>query len=162
MKAYLRITGGMAVAVVLLTVAWATGQAQKDAKKGKTSENPPAASQTDASTSNGQTGKSGGNMQTVKSNPLYKDNASQGNNPLYQGRDSVDKAPTGTQPTGSANTVEYKDPEDKTTRYTPGNNKTTKIQPPTANKNHETVEYKDPEDMTTRSKSTKGKTQEPK
>jgi FtsZ-interacting cell division protein ZipA len=161
MKAYLRITGGMAVAVVLLTGAWANGQAQKDAKKGKNAGNPPAATQADTPSADTQKGKSG-NMQNVKSNPLYKDNASQGNNPLYQGRDSAEKAPTGTQPTGAANTVEYKDPEDRTTRYRPGNNKTTKVQPPAANKNHETVEYKDPEDMTTRSKSTDGKTQKPK
>jgi hypothetical protein len=171
----------MAVAVVLLTGGWAAGQAQRDAKKVKNSGNPPA----DASAANTQTAKSGGNMQNVKSNPMFKDNSNSGDMPQSASRESEDKGASGIQPAtpeetryrpgnnkttrvqeaganNSHETVEYKDPEDMTTRYRPGNNKTTKAQPPAANKNHETVEYKDPEDMTTRSKSSKGKTQEPK
>lgn len=184
-----RITGGMTIAVVLLTGAWASGQSQKDSKKGTNSGNPPAAtpantaSQADTSGASGQKGKSGG-MQSAQSNPMYKENKMEGNNPLFEAHDSVDKGPSGTQPstpedaryrpgnnktakveaTGASEsheTVEYKDPEDMTTRYRPGNNKTTKVQPTGASESHETVEYEDPEDMTTRSKAATGKTKKP-
>jgi hypothetical protein len=174
----------MAIAVVLLTGAWASAQSQKDSKKGA---NPPAAttgnaaSQADTSGASGQKGKSGGGTQNVQSIPHFKDNQNPGSMPQSEIRDSADKGPAGTQPASpedlryrpgnnkttkteapnGAATVEYKDPEDMTTRYRPGNNKTTKAPAAGANKNHETVEYKDPEDMTTRTKAAEGKAQKP-
>lgn len=58
----------------------------------------------------------------VKSNPLYESNGNSGQNPLYEGKDK-----TAIQPgTKASNVQAYKDPEDMTTRYRPGNNKTTK------------------------------------
>jgi hypothetical protein len=61
-------------------------------------------------------------------NPFYEDNSHQGTNPLFEGRDK-DAAAAAPKPSNQAHsheTVEYKDPEDMTTRYRPGNNKTTK------------------------------------
>ncbi len=153
MKASTRITGGMAIAVVLLTGAWARGQSKKDTKN---SGNPPAAatantaSPVGASSVSGQKGKSGGGMQSAQSNPMYKENKNDGTNPLFESHDSVDKGPAGTSATV---------PEDA--RYRPGNNKTTKALAAGVNKNHETVEYKDPEDTATRPKTPAGKTQNP-
>ena len=61
---------------------------------------------------------------TMSSNPMYKDNGNVGENPLYQGKDKTAAAP---KPSATGHdVVEYKDPEDATTRYRPGNNKTTK------------------------------------
>ena len=54
-------------------------------------------------------------------NPLYKDGGKSGNNPLYEGKDAANSKPG----TGASNAQPYKDPEDMTTRYRPGNNKTT-------------------------------------
>ncbi len=172
MKTSTSITAGMAVALVLLTGAWAGGQSKKDAKKGTSGGNPPAASQAGTASASGQKAKSGGNMQSVQSNPMYKENQNPGSMPQSESRDSVDKGPAGTQPAspedaryrpgnnkttttgpaGAASTVEYKDPEDMTTRYRPGNNKTTTTEAPGAASPGaaSTVEYKDPEDMTTR------------
>jgi hypothetical protein len=58
-------------------------------------------------------------------NPLYKDGGKSGNNPLYEGKDAANSKPG----TGASNAQPYKDPEDMTTRYRPGNNKTTKAAP---------------------------------
>lgn len=53
-------------------------------------------------------------------NPLYEDSGKSGTNPMYEGKGQANVKPgTGTT------AVEYKDPEDMTTRYRPGNNKTT-------------------------------------
>jgi hypothetical protein len=46
-----------------------------------------------------------------------------GVNPLFEAKDK-----TAARPSKGTPTVEYKDPEDMTTRYRPGNNKTTKIE----------------------------------
>jgi hypothetical protein len=46
-----------------------------------------------------------------------------GENPLYESKDK-----TAAKPKSKTPTVEYKDPEDMTTRYRPGNNKTTKTE----------------------------------
>jgi hypothetical protein len=81
---------------------------------------------------------------------MSKENKTEGNNPLFEAHDSVDKGPSGTQPST---------PEDA--RYRPGNNKTAKVEATGASESHETVEYKDPEDMTTRSKAATGKTKKP-
>ncbi len=69
----------------------------------------------------------GGQLQNASTNPLYKDNQSAGSNPLYQSKDRQ-AAP---KPGSSHEVVEYKDPEDMTTRYRPGNNKASKIKPTT-------------------------------
>jgi hypothetical protein len=69
----------------------------------------------------------GDEMKTVSSNPLYKGNESAGANPLYQSKEK--QAAPGSA--GSTHVVEYKDGEDMTTRYRPGNNKTSKIKPTT-------------------------------
>jgi hypothetical protein len=63
--------------------------------------------------------------QKASSNPLYKDKGVAGTNPLYEAKDKQ-AAP---KPSTSHETVEYKDPEDMTTRYRPGNNKTSKVKP---------------------------------
>ena len=69
----------------------------------------------------------GGQMQNASTNPLYKDNKSAGTNPLYESKDKQAAPKPGT----NHEVVEYKDPEDMTTRYRPGNNKTSKIKPAT-------------------------------
>ena len=71
----------------------------------------------------------GSQLQNASTNPMYKDNTSAGNNPLYESKDKQ-AAPN---PGSSHETVEYKDPEDMTTRYRPGNNKTSRIKPSTTN-----------------------------
>jgi hypothetical protein len=105
-----------------------------------------------------------GTMGNIKNNPLYKDK-SEGTNPLYEGRDSVTKSNgnSGPEPKdGSAQTkmgpstgnsrnpgvVEYKDGDDATTRYRPGNNKTATIKPSSRTGSSGVVEYKDGEDGT--------------
>ena len=62
-----------------------------------------------------------GNAQ-VHTNPLYEDSGKSGSNPMYEsGKQAIAK------PNSSASgVVEYKDGEDMTTRYRPGNNKTTR------------------------------------
>ncbi len=60
---------------------------------------------------------------------MYKDNKSTGSNPLYESKEKQ-AAPN---PGASHEIVEYKDGEDMTTRYRPGNNKTSKIKPSTTN-----------------------------
>ncbi len=70
----------------------------------------------------------GGKMGSASSNPLYKDSGTAGTNPLYE---SKDKQAAASKPATSHETVEYKDGEDMTTRYRPGNNKTSKVKPET-------------------------------
>jgi hypothetical protein len=66
---------------------------------------------------------------TKTSNPLYQQSGNSGENPLFEPKDKTVTAP---KPNANApETVEYKDGEDRNTRYRPGNNKTTK----TADKN---------------------------
>ena len=55
-------------------------------------------------------------------NPLYQPHGNSGENPLYEGKNKTISKPTTGTPTAQA----YKDPEDMTTRYRPGNNKTTR------------------------------------
>ncbi len=69
----------------------------------------------------------GGQMQNASTNPMYKDNKSEGSNPLYESKGKQAAPAAG----ASHDVVEYKDPEDMTTRYRPGNNKTSKIKPST-------------------------------
>ena len=69
----------------------------------------------------------GGQMENASTNPLYKPSQNSGSNPLYQSKDKQAAAASG----GTHDVVEYKDPEDMTTRYRPGNNKTSKIKPST-------------------------------
>lgn len=58
-----------------------------------------------------------------QSNPMYKENGNSGENPLFEQKDSVAPKPK----SGASPSVQYKDPEDMTTRYRPGNDKTSKI-----------------------------------
>ena len=58
-----------------------------------------------------------------QSNPLYQGNGQQGTNPLNQSKDKTAPKPNGTGSSAKP-VVEYKDGEDQTTRYRPGNNKT--------------------------------------
>ena len=67
----------------------------------------------------------GGNTQKASSSPMYKDNTKSGDNPLFESKDKQAAQKPGT----SHETVEYKDGEDMTTRYRPGNNKTSKANP---------------------------------
>ena len=79
-------------------------------------------------------GQSDSGSEKAASNPIYKDNTNQGTNQLYQGKDKNAAAPAPSKGVDglehSHETVEYKDPEDMTTRYRPGNNKTTKSNKP--------------------------------
>ncbi len=61
-------------------------------------------------------------------NPPSTSEAREGVNPLFEAKDkdAVAAAPKPSNQAHSHETVEYKDPEDMTTRYRPGNNKTTK------------------------------------
>lgn len=155
MRTSAKTTGGLAILVLMLTGAMANAQSAN-----KKSGNPPPSPTAADSAANQKKGKSTGNMQGAQSNPMYKENKTEGTNPLYE-RDSDDNDPSRHHPTEnksvkvqppannvSHETVEYKDPEDMTTRYRPGNNKTTKIQP-AGNGNAGAVEYKDGEDGTT-------------
>lgn len=74
--------------------------------------------------------ESGSGNEKAASNPLYKDNGTAGTNPLYQGKDKTAATPQAATTDHSHETVEYKDPEDMTTRYRPGNNKTTRLNKP--------------------------------
>jgi hypothetical protein len=74
----------------------------------------------------------GGQMQDATTNPMYKGNQNAGNNPLYESKDR----PAALNRSASHEVVEYKDPEDMTTRYRPGNNKTSKLKPTTGNSNN--------------------------
>ncbi len=71
---------------------------------------------------------SDGQKQGASSNPMYQDKGTAGTNPLYQSKDKQ-AAP---KPSTGHDTVEYKDGEDMTTRYRPGNNKTAKTKPATS------------------------------
>jgi hypothetical protein len=115
--------------------------------------------------------KSNGGLHNAQSNPIYKDNKMEGKNPLYEGRTVDDndpsrhhptenKTPTVQQPANNVSheTVEYKDPEDMTTRTRPGNNKTTKTVSPAGQPSSPTVvEYKDGEDGTSHTRPSKPK-----
>lgn len=110
----------------------ATGRRQHEpvtATNGKSLGSAHATESLDATPAN-----SGSGTEKAASNPLYKDNANQGANPLYQGKDKNAAAPAPSKGVDglehSHETVEYKDPEDMTTRYRPGNNKTTKLNKP--------------------------------
>ncbi len=70
----------------------------------------------------------GGQMQNASTNPMYKDTKSAGNNSLYEAKDKQ----AASNLSAPHEVVEYKDPEDMTTRYRPGNNKTSKIKTSTS------------------------------
>ena len=188
MKTYTKTTGGLAIFVIMLSGAWAAAQTAKSAdkravdppasafgKKVKTTGNLPSAqsnpyfqeSQNQGempaharrnSAADQNNSNSTGSMQNAQSNPLYEKKM-EGTNPLYEGRDSAAK--TKASSNGSTTThdvVEYKDGEDATTRYRPGNNKTTKSVTPVGPPSGPTVvEYKDGEDGTTQTRPTKPK-----
>ena len=99
-------------------------------------------------------------MQNAQSNPMYKDDKREGTNPLYE-RTSDDNNPSRHHPSenkttkaqppansASHETVEYKDPEDRTTRSRSDANKASEYQE--GGENEKKAAYKDPEDMTTR------------
>lgn len=69
------------------------------------------------------TGSDGNKKDSKQSYPMYKENKNTGENPLFEEKSSLAHKPSSS---GTA-TVQYKDPEDMTTRYRPGNNKTSKI-----------------------------------
>jgi hypothetical protein len=157
MKATTRTTGGLAILALMLTGSMANAQTGN-----KKSANPPASPAATDSAANQKKAKSTGGMQGAQSNPMYKDNKNEGTNPLY-GRTVDDSDPSRHHPSENKTTIvqppannvshetaEYKDPEDMTTRYRPGNNKTTKtvtpVGPPSS---PNVVEYKDGEDGTT-------------
>ena len=142
MRMSMRVTGTMAVAVVLLTGAWAAGQSQKESKKGKAG----GGTQNAATNPHFKSNENAGDMpqqgisDKKNTNPTYQENKNQGTNPLYESpvddndparhHATENKTTTVQPPAKNAihETVEYKDPEDMTTRYRPGNNKTTKVQ----------------------------------
>jgi hypothetical protein len=77
-----------------------------------------------------RSGTAPANKNNQSSNLLYEANDKGGNNPLLENRDRDSAAQV---PKSSASgrdhthaTVEYKDPEDTTARYRPGNNKISK------------------------------------
>ena len=57
----------------------------------------------------------------MTTSPLHESHGNSGQNPLYEPKDKAAAQPG----TGAAEVQPYKDPEDMTTRYRPGNNKTT-------------------------------------
>jgi len=88
------------------------------------------------------TSKDAAKMSDAQNNPMYKEQKSEGTNPLYEKPDSTLKAQDPST-TGSQNGT-----DGATERTRPGNNKTTKVSS-TANGNHkDVVEYKDGEDGT--------------
>jgi hypothetical protein len=165
MKTSVKTTGGLAILVLMLTGAMADAQSAN-----KKSANLPASSPATDSAGNQKQTKATGNMQGVQSNPMYKENKNQGTNPLYE-RSVEDNDPARHHPTenkttqvqppannASHETVEYKDPEDMTTRYRPGNNKTTKVIAPVGPPSSpNVVEYKDGEDGVTHTRPSKPK-----
>jgi hypothetical protein len=60
-----------------------------------------------------------GQMGSAQPNPMYKSSGQSGENPLHESKDKTLAPPN----TGAPRAVQYKDPEDMTTRYRPGNNK---------------------------------------
>lgn len=72
--------------------------------------------------------KNRGKMGSAQSNPMYKESKMGGTNPLYEGKDKTAAAPV----PKAHEVIEYKDGEDMTMRYRPGNNKTTKTSSPKA------------------------------
>jgi hypothetical protein len=82
---------------------------------------PAHATESLASPTQADTGK-GGQMENASTNPMYKGNKTEGNNPLYESKEKQ----AASNPGASHEVVEYKDGEDMTTRYRPGNNKTIK------------------------------------
>jgi hypothetical protein len=152
MKTCTRIISILALFVLMLTGAWATAQSGNAANKkaGDTPAPSPAAT-TEKKT------KTTGSMQNAQSNPLYKDNKLEGTNPLYEGRDSAARTQAPSHgATATHDVVEYKDGEDATTRYRPGNKKATKTATPVAPPSSpDVVEYKDGEDPTTQTRPSK-------
>jgi len=88
------------------------------------------------------TSKDAAKMSDAQNNPMYKEQKSEGTNPLYEKSDSTVKAQDPST-TGSQNRT-----AGATEHTRPGNNKTTKASS-TSNGNHkDVVEYKDGEDGT--------------
>ena len=140
----------LAVFVLMLTGAIADAQSgnKKSTQQSPSTATLPAADQNQK-----------GNMQSVHTNPLYQDKGTAGTNPLNQRnavstpREASSGMASGLAVNGASATttshevVEYKDGEDMTTRYRPGNNKTTKTVAPSApHPAPGVVEYKDGED----------------
>ena len=150
MREYTRTAAGTTLAVLLLVSVWAAAQSAKPADGGKKGGNPPAASPANSSAASGQKGKSGGGMQGAQSNPLYKDNNNQGNNPLFEGRDSIDKGK------GASGSGAHAGPE-AATRTRPGNHKAMTDAPPGKTGASVPAEYKDGEDGTTHTRPDKPK-----
>jgi hypothetical protein len=100
-----RLNSTLAVGTLLVAGAWMIAPAASGAsgRKAQSSQAPDIA-----------VDHAGGNSQTAQ-----KGNS--GVNPMYQSKDKAN-----IKPNSGASTVEYKDPEDMTTRYRPGNNKTTR------------------------------------
>lgn len=65
--------------------------------------------------------KDAAKLSQVNSNPLYKEGATQGTNPLFEGKDKNRTAAPNTN--NGSKPVEYKDGEDGTTHTRPGNHK---------------------------------------
>jgi hypothetical protein len=64
----------------------------------------------------------GAHGSSITTNPLHESHGSSGQNPLYEPKDKAAAKPG----RGTTEAQPYKDPEDMTTRYRPGNNKTTR------------------------------------
>jgi flagellar basal body L-ring protein FlgH len=143
MRANTRITSILAIFVLMVASAWANGQSAN-----KKAGDSPATTTATAPAASEKKVKTNGSLQNAQSNPMYNDNKSEGTNPLYE-RDSAAKTKTSSNgATASHEVVEYKDPEDMTTRYRPGNNKIAKAKPTGTTAGTGVVEYKDGEDGT--------------
>lgn len=166
MRTSARITVGPAIFVLMLTGAMASAQ-----RLNRKSARPTVATAADSAANQKQAQSTGG-MQSAQSNPMYKESKNQGTNPFYE-RDSAARkngdsnsaqsagasTPKNAQaPRTSAavshEVVEYKDPEDMTTRYRPGNNKTTRTVTPAGSASSSgIVEYKDGDNGTIHTRS---------
>jgi len=121
---------GLAAGIFLLlgTVAMAQSTA---AHPGKAACSPPAGSQQTAAKSMGSahateslsTSKGNGAQNSKTAAPYFKDNENSGSMPQSEAKNKA----AGPKKPGVSATTQYKDPEDMTTRYRPGNNKTAKV-----------------------------------
>ena len=105
----------------------ATGRRQHEPVPSPADKSLGSAHATESISTQAPADKTKGSMQSVSANPLYKDSSNQGNNPLYEPKDKQAAPSSG----AGHDVVEYKDGEDMTTRYRPGNNKTSKAKPAT-------------------------------
>jgi hypothetical protein len=120
-RVYARI--GSAAAALLVVGALALAQSKPASKTAKPDH---TASKKSAGTPNPSGTAKGIAVDHAGGNGVRRmDRGSSGENPLYEPKGKS----TSKSAAGASTTPQYKDPEDMTTRYRPGNNKTTTMSP---------------------------------